>query len=295
MSSVGRVLGRLRNPEYTGENRCIPCTAVNTMIAIALAGAVWAVATAAGVPGIAPILGLATLAASLAAIALRGYLVPGTPQLTRRYFPAWLLAVFDKEPTGGAGGLQGDAEPDTSPGTEPPAEIDVEERLLEAGVVELCRGGEDLCLTEAFEAEWEAELAEIDWEAAGRDRLLEVLGVRDAEVSIEDHGDAFVVQNEGRRIGTWESRAAFRADLAAAAPVRTRMDDWAVLTVRQRGQLLHGVRLFVETCPECGGPVSMDVETVESCCRSHEVAAVTCGDCGVRLMETRPLPEDAIA
>ncbi len=80
---------QLRQDEYTGENRCVPCTAVNLIIAVVIALAVGV----AFVPAGAVVFGL-----SLATIYLRGYLVPGTPTLTKRYFPDWLLAKFDKEP-----------------------------------------------------------------------------------------------------------------------------------------------------------------------------------------------------
>ncbi len=87
-------LARLRNPAYTGENRCVPCTAVNVAISVVAA----AVAAVAAVE-----LAAAVLAVSLSAIYLRGYLVPGTPTLTKRYFPPWLLARFGKDPRDRAG------------------------------------------------------------------------------------------------------------------------------------------------------------------------------------------------
>jgi hypothetical protein len=45
-----------------------------------------------------PLVGVPVLAGSLALVYLRGYLVPGTPAFTKRYFPDWLLAWFDKTP-----------------------------------------------------------------------------------------------------------------------------------------------------------------------------------------------------
>ena len=95
------LLGRLRNPAYTGANRCIPCTGVNLGLT---AGA----ALAAGVVS-AP-LGLAVAAAGVTATALRGYVVPGTPALTKRYLPDSVLAWFDKAPTNDVlGGIDAEA------------------------------------------------------------------------------------------------------------------------------------------------------------------------------------------
>lgn len=50
--------------------------------------------------------------------------------------------------------------------------------------------------------------------------------------------------------------------------------------------MLNGLRLFVERCPACDGPVTADREVVESCCRSLDVVAVSCDACGARLFET---------
>lgn len=88
-SGLSRAFDQIRQPEYTGENRCIPCTTVNVVIAAVLAT---------GIAVFNPLLAIAAFVASLAAIYLRGYLVPGTPALTKQYFPDWLLAKFDKGP-----------------------------------------------------------------------------------------------------------------------------------------------------------------------------------------------------
>ena len=105
-------LERLRQPEYTGENRCLPCTVVNAIIAGALAAAATLLVT--------PVGGGVVLVLSLAAIYLRGYLVPGTPELTKRYLPDRVLRLFDKAPD----------LPD------PGETVDVEGYLLDAGVLE---------------------------------------------------------------------------------------------------------------------------------------------------------------
>ncbi|ARS91742.1 hypothetical protein [Natrarchaeobaculum aegyptiacum] len=82
-------LDDLKQPEYTGENRCLPCTVVNLTIAAALG---WLVARKHRIAGVL------VFVVSAAIISLRGYLVPGTPTLTRRYLPAGVLRLFGKEP-----------------------------------------------------------------------------------------------------------------------------------------------------------------------------------------------------
>ncbi|CDK39939.1 hypothetical protein [Halorubrum sp. AJ67] len=92
MSSRGTSLrDRIREPEYTGENRCVPCTVLNVVLAAALTAA-------AAVFG--PVVAAAVLVASLGSIYYRGYLVPGTPELTKRYLPDRVLRLFGKAPEG---------------------------------------------------------------------------------------------------------------------------------------------------------------------------------------------------
>jgi len=91
--SIPRTLvERLGRPEYTGENRCLPCTVLNAAIAVGAAALLSRRSRPAG--------GAALLAA-LGLIYLRGYLVPGTPTLTRRYLPESVLAAFGKRPVEG--------------------------------------------------------------------------------------------------------------------------------------------------------------------------------------------------
>ena len=92
------LLERFREPEYTGENRCVPCTVLNAALALALT-------VAAGAFG--PVIALAVFVGSFASIYFRGYLVPGTPELTKRYLPDRVLAMFGKAPEGPRDGWEG--------------------------------------------------------------------------------------------------------------------------------------------------------------------------------------------
>lgn len=261
MSVARDAVERVRRPEYTGENRCVPCTATNLAIAAVatvLVALLWAPLAA----------GFAVVA--LASIWLRGYLVPGTPELTKRYFPEWLLAKFDKAPA---------PEPITDDDLEPEA------TLVDAGVLEPCERVDDLCLTDDFADAWREGMAGLADDDALRNDLAEHLDLDVEDVTFDDYGDAFVARNDGVNMGQWESRSALLADLAAARELPHRVDDWAALTPRARSQLLGGLRVFVETCPACGGAVTADEETVESCCRSRTVVGVGCADCGDRLLE----------
>ncbi|MEF8887773.1 MAG: hypothetical protein V5A30_08190 [Haloarculaceae archaeon] len=273
-------VSQLRQPEYTGENRCLPCTVVNVLIAVALGGAVAGVGVATGNAGLGVAAGAVLLGLSLVAIYLRGYLVPGTPTLTKRYFPPWLLALFGKEPAEEFGGMAGTDSEETAPDAE---SLDPEAVLVGVGALEECADGEDLCLTESFRGAWADGIEQA--RDADREALLDVLGVP-GEAETEEFGNAFRLVVDGQEAGRWESRAAFLADLGAAHALEARYDGWSDLPVRARGQLLNGLRLFIDTCPACAGTPEFGTETVESCCSTREVAAVACPDCGARLFET---------
>ncbi|MCP5827056.1 hypothetical protein NL337_26900, partial [Klebsiella pneumoniae] len=80
-----------------------------------------------------------------------------------------------------------------------------------------------------------------------------------------------VVHDEFGTLGHWESQAALLADAAAGRVVPDHYADWEHLTPRARGELLAGLRLFLDVCPACDGPVRFGQEVVESCCRSYDV------------------------
>jgi hypothetical protein len=261
------LVDRLRQPEYVGENRCIPCTMVNLLIALVLAGATALVA---------PPLGAGVLVAALAAIYLRGYLVPYTPTLTRRYFPDRVLRWFDKEPTVRDVERPEDVE-----------DIDVETLLYEAGVVTECEDVDDLCLEPAFQRAWRDEIEALRAKDSLRGDLLDLLGL-DGEHDLEEYGDgARVVRVDGQHVGQWESDAALVADLAADEVLAGWDDDWADLHVVNRSEVLGSLRLFLERCPNCDAPVSIDQDRARSCCRAIDVAVMTCEDCGARIFEFR--------
>ena len=268
--SLSERVHRLRQPEYTGENRCTPCTVVNLVIAVVLAGA-------AGVAS--PPAGLAVFVVSVAAIYLRGYLVPGTPALTKRYLPDSVLQLFDKHEV------------------EPPAigdDADIEAFLLDVGAVEECREGTDLCLTEEFRTAWSERihrLRERDDADDGIAALFDGLDVDPDRLRVESYGDAYEAYIDDARVGQWESRAAYLADLAAESEFRDRHPGWHRLGFDERTEVLGSLRLWLERCPSCDGPVTLGEETVESCCRSFDVIAATCESCGARLFEAQFSPE----
>ncbi len=277
MDYVQTTLDRLRRPEYTGKNRCLPCTAFNTLIAIAAAVGVGAGVGVAAGPTAGVGAAAAVLLVSAASIDLRGYLVPGTPTLTKKYFPPWLLKLFGKSAARvcDAAGNDDDDDGLTVENTE--------QVLLRAGALEECRGGADFCLTDEFEAVWTDKIVEVRESDAGRERLLDV--DEDVDVEYTEHDAAFEVHAEGYHVGSWESDAAYVADVAAGLLLAERLDEWDRYSTMRRGRMLQGLRLFLETCPSCESPVTFGTDTAESCCSAQEVAVVTCEGCGKRIFE----------
>jgi hypothetical protein len=255
---------QLRQPEYTGEKRCLPCTGVN----IGIAGVVSVLAVL-----VSPILGGSVFVLSLIIIYLRGYLVPGTPTLTKQYFPKRILRWFDKDAT--------------TPMADEPIEIDSERVLLDAGVVEPCREGTDLCLTTEFQEAWHERIHTTRARDPGEESLAGALDILspDDDLSVDQHGDAFVAATDNAVIGQWGSQAAVVADIAAANELSKRSSEWATFAPAEISRVLMSLRIFLQQCPDCDGPVQVDQEAVESCCRSYDVLAATCQDCDARLFE----------
>jgi hypothetical protein len=266
---------RWKHPEYTGENRCIPCTVVNLLITAVLAIGIGAVSVPFG--AVAAVVGVA-------AIYFRGYLVPGTPTLTKRYLPDRILRLFDKHEEHDLGG-------DAAAPADPEA---VEAFFVDAGVLESCRDGTDLCLTASFRDAWRDRTDELNREADSDDAIVEPLFEEldaDGSITTLDRTQSFAARIGGQTAGKWESRAAALADSAADSTLHERVPAWADLPYRRRMELLGALRLWLDRCPDCEGAVTLDEETVESCCRSYEVVAATCDDCGARLFEAE-LPDE---
>lgn len=264
--SLVRAVERARRPEYTGENRCVPCTVANVAIA-AVAGL--------GLGLVSAPLGLLAFVVSLAAVWLRGYLVPGTPELTKRYFPDRLLAVFDKH-----------ERPEVS---FDPGAFDAQAYLVETGLVVDDPDAPDAVLDPEFAAAWHdraSALAAADDERPDVRELSRLVDLPAEDLDVEPIGTHSVVAYaDDQYIGQWESRAAYAAEMAAATELDERHPAWRDLPLAYRSRLLAALRLFVEACPDCGGPVALGDEVVKSCCRSWHVVAARCEDCGARLLE----------
>jgi hypothetical protein len=260
------LVDRLRDPAYTGSNRCLPCTAVNLGLLGFAVGPLWVLS-----PVAAAVVGFV----GVATIWLRGYLVPGTPQLTRRYLPASVLAAFGKTPT-------------TDSATVPP-DGDPVETLVALGVL-LEETEDGPTLAPSFRAAWD-ETAETlaDDPTALRGAAAAVAAVDHRKITLaESDADGVVVTADGSWIGQWPSRTALVADLATERTLAG--PAWDALGRAERVDLAARIRGLTEHCPTCRGPTRVSDETVESCCHTTDIIAVSCADCGDRLAEFDPSP-----
>jgi hypothetical protein len=155
----------------------------------------------------------------------------------------------------------------------------VEGYLLDAGV--LREAGDDLELADSFAAKWREQIAAArDAPARAAGDLLDI-----DDPGVEDRDGATVVTDDGLPAADWPSRAALLADLGAVPTLSGRDAEWQDRGREEQGPILTGLRLFVETCPDCGGRPELGEETVESCCRRAQVYTYECPDCGARLLE----------
>ncbi|MEZ3145327.1 hypothetical protein [Halobaculum sp. MBLA0143] len=258
---------RVRPPEHTGENRCRPCTALNTLLVALVGGALasqW------------PLVGGATVVVGLASVAVRGYAVPYTPTLTRRYLPDRVWAWFHA--------------PTVSDEDDPNAE----RVLVAAGILRSTGEGDDeLELSPPFRSRWQSATDRLGT-AADPDALLRLAEFPDVEpsaVSFRRSPEQFEAFVDDTAVAEWESPTAARLDLAAAPLVARRSSHWGSLDFEARTTVLAGLRLWLDRCPDCRGQVALSRETVPSCCRDVPVVAGGCVDCGTRLFEA-PVPRD---
>jgi len=111
------------------------------------------------------------------------------------------------------------------------------------------------------------------------------ISTSDDQITVDQHGEAFVAHTDDAVVGQWSSQAAAVADIAAATELSERFSDWQNLAPAEIARVLMGLRIFIEQCPDCDGPVQVEQEIVESCCRSYDVIASACQDCDARLFE----------
>ncbi|UTF52369.1 hypothetical protein [Natronosalvus rutilus] len=288
-------LERVRRPEYTGENRCWPCTVTNVVLLVAAVGVLALRGRRRTAVGVAT--------AGVAGIGLRGYLVPYTPRLAPKLFARLPVDPFGHERGSTTGSLADatgsgvtdetaetrpastasstastDTSSDPSDDTPPDGEV-VLTTLLEAGVVDL--EAEDVVLDPGFHEDWRREMASLrylDLEALA-DVADEVTPPNVDTRTRQQWGRPVVILDPAEGAPVTLHQGVAIAELAAARALEERVDD---AVARAAGRPL---RSLLEECPLCGGEVTI---TRASCCGEATPVGKTpqeklvCPSCNVR-------------
>ncbi|MDB2265386.1 MULTISPECIES: hypothetical protein [Halorubrum] len=287
------IVETLHQPEYTGENRCGPCTALNLVMAIFFSLVLGQISRAAG---------FSFFTISLTLIYLRGYLVPGTPTLTKRYLPSTVLRWFGKEPkidtrsglnSASAISTNGSSKPTTEPSNKKTIdsieEFNVHDYYLTEGILEPCDDHDDLCLVDEFRMAWNDEMVKLAARDLNANNVVSTLGIKiNAEsCEIQQYEDEWSLVADTQTIGRWPSQKALIADIGASRVLDRWSKSWDELQPVHKGQILNSLRLFLNQCPGTDKSVNVTQETVESCCSSHDIVKVSCDETGERLFERR--------
>lgn len=255
------LLDSVRRPEYTGEGRCWPCTAVNA----------FAVVVAAGVLAVLSVpVGVLALGVGAALVYLRGYVVPGTPEFAPRLVSSLGVASLFPHADDGRTRRSDDLTDE---------EVDGEELvgvLFETGVLAEAPDGA-LELSEGFAESWERETAALR-DLSDAELADVVADAAPFEAAGEPAYDGLSIEGPTRAV--WLSRVHGIADAAAIRALAA-----AGVPERYRAHATTPLRMFVETCPDCGGDV---VETTtKACCGgagsvydSPTDEVLACEDCG---------------
>lgn len=256
---LSRLLSAARNDAYVGQNRCWPCTAVN--LGLTVSGAI-----ATGL--IHPLLGGGVGVVGVGATWLRGYVLPGTPQITARVLPASVLRLFGK------------AQPSMPVSSTEPLQW-----LLERDIVTRTDGA--FTLTQQYRRARRNSLGEL--QGTSVDRLARS-AVGDRSITLEDEPSNRTAVGIQATVDetpvSWVSRLALLADavsMRALHEVHAELETQSLASWRRILLVLRGT---YEVCPACG----TSLQTVErpGCCGTDVISAIRCTACNQALLEAFP-------
>ncbi len=261
------VVDLVRRPEYTGPNRCWPCTAFNALL-------LGVVAASVGIVSVRAAAGAVAVGATI--IWLRGYLVPYTPRFAPRI--ADRLPVDFERPSGddrpvADGGSLGGADQ-----SDPNAVL---ETLITGGV--LVADGVELSLSRSFADAWASErdaLADAPGDRLAAAAVAAAPGDPDAAVHEVD-GDQVIQLGSGDSVMDEDevllSRPVVVAEVAA---VRALADADVELDDATRATAAEALRAFLDDCPVCG--TALVESSTADCCGGQKAdprPVSRCPDC----------------
>lgn len=137
-----------------------------------------------------------------------------------------------------------------------------------------------LTLTDEFRAVWRRRMDHL------RERdpieMLALLLDADPETLTLSNERGVMVTRSDQTVGEWPSEAALIADIAAFVALSEQLPGWEELDGTTRDELIARLRVFLESCPSCGG----DLEDRGSEVTADEVVVpeLSCVECGAALL-----------
>ena len=254
----------VRRPEYTGESRCWPCTTVNLGV-VGLVGA-WLYRRD------HRFLSLLAAAIGVAAVALRGYVVPYTPKFAPRLVSALPIPteLFEVEPgrdVPESASLAGVEQEGTQ----------VLGDLAAAGVVEA--DGDLIRPTATVDAAWRQEMDRLAGESMGvlaDEAGAKIPSLTGSEAYSDGTGEWLVVD------GGLVARPVVVAELAAYSALEGHVADTGAHLAGARA-----FRMFLDSCPVC--ETALVESSAVSCCGGYSdpqtspEEILVCPECEQRL------------
>jgi len=246
-----RLVDAVGRPEYTGTNRCWPCTTLNVLLLGVAAVAIGTVSVPAAVT---------VAVVGTGVIWLRGYLVPYTPRFAPRMADRLPVefkgASADDQPVTDGGTLAG------AGGEDPEVVL---ESLIAGGV--LTADGPELTLSESFEDAWNDEvdvLVEASGERLAAAATAAAPGTPEAVVHEVD-GDQVIQLGRGESVMDEDDALLSRPVVVAeVAAVRALADADVDLNAQTRATAANALRAFLDDCPVCETPL-VESSTADCC------------------------------
>lgn len=218
-------------------------------------------------------------------IYFRGYLVPGTPELTKRYLPDKILQYFEHHPPVPSSSTISSSSVDSKSSKSTDETLNPEKLLTQLDIVKECDDEDDLCLTDEFERSWDEKIKSVEQYEMSTETSCAILDLSENNHELVEFDNGFTLVAQDSTVGQWPSKGALIADMATAELVSQQFPYWEQTSLDEKLSVLRSVRVFVTHFPTTGAPVTISEETFESCCRSVEVVAIQCSETGQRLIE----------
>lgn len=241
-----------RSPEYTGSNRCWPCTMFNIVILGFITASIGYV--------VRPLVAVPLAVVGGAVVWLRGYLFPGTPSVGAYVVAHFPLKVFRSERLAST--------PDPIP-----TDTDIDPVYLINSLIDhsvMYEYGDKLQLAPAFREQWREEICDVREHSndALASNLVDALPWVSGSEIIEREGQTWIVlSDESHRVEeeAWLTVVSATAELAA---VRALGNYAPGMHHERRIVAAPPLQSLLEHCPICGTPI--EETAVDSCCGSPQ-------------------------